>query len=206
MEARSSGPAYWHHSRFVTSASRHPAIYTQTNNIHYPIWLLQYSNLKLDVTLNINLIKAAGVCKLLRFSFFFCIIILQCLLMSVFIARANTTLSTLRIHLPSTTCFGRFWPSTGRFYNNMHGMSPLRYSFPCMLCFYPTMAKNGRKNVVDDECTVFWELCSLWRQIQTLRYRLKLDWTSFWSPSITKINKQTDEHSYSLSSSLTREV
>jgi len=40
--------------------------------------------------------------------------------MSVFIVRANTTLITLYIHLLSTTCFGRFGPSSGRFQNDMH--------------------------------------------------------------------------------------
>jgi len=41
--------------------------------------------------------------------------------MSVFIVRANTTFMTLYIQMSSTTCFGHLWPSSGRFFNNIHG-------------------------------------------------------------------------------------
>lgn len=49
--------------------------------------------------------------------------------MSVFIIRVNATLVTLYIHLLSTTCFGRFRPSSGRFHN-MHGKANRSGSLP----------------------------------------------------------------------------
>jgi hypothetical protein len=40
---------------------------------------------------------------------------------SVYIFIANATVITLRSNLSFTTCFGCFWPSSGRFHNNTHG-------------------------------------------------------------------------------------
>ena len=40
--------------------------------------------------------------------------------MSVFIFRTNTTFRRLYILLSSITCLRHFWPSSGRFYNNLH--------------------------------------------------------------------------------------
>jgi len=41
--------------------------------------------------------------------------------MSVFIVSANTTFRTLYTQWSSSTCFGLCWPSSGRFYNCVHG-------------------------------------------------------------------------------------
>jgi hypothetical protein len=40
---------------------------------------------------------------------------------SEFTVRGNTTFRTQYIHLSPTACFCRFWPASGRFYNNIRG-------------------------------------------------------------------------------------
>jgi hypothetical protein len=69
----------------------------------------------------------------------------QCLYLFIIII-VNAAFRALYIRLSSSTCFDHFWPSSGRFYNNMHGKNTEVGTSPCfLLCsaLWPDLYLHG---------------------------------------------------------------